>query len=130
MASGFLYIAAPSPAVDIRFNAIDCGNCFLSVSGVFGDGFDNLPTHTPFPYDLDIPVWATDVYAPDSGFFDGTYSYDLRSVTVKDHATGVILPDARILFSATPIPEPGAAELFCIGLALIALGYRSRARTK
>ena len=130
IASGFFFIAVPSSAVDIRFNAIDCSFCSLDMTanGVVGDptGFENLPAYAPIPYALDMSASASNFLVT----IDDSLSYDLRSVTVRDHASGETLENARILFSATPVPEPGAAGLCCIGLALIALGYRSRARTK
>lgn len=128
-AGGFLYIAAASPAVDIAFAALDGFNApmyGLTVNGIASDAytFQGIPTHTPIPYLLETSDFLFNIYAPDSIFSDHEISYDLRSVTIRDHASGEILPGAEITFSAVPIPEPGAAVLCGIGIAMIAASKR------
>ncbi len=125
IAGGSLYITAPSPAVDITFAALNGSllpGYWLSVNGIWSDSntFQGIPTHTPIPYFLEVFDFMWNVRAPDSFWWDPQFSYDLRSVSIRDHASGEILAGAEITFGAAPVPEPGAAVLCAMGITLIA----------
>lgn len=124
-ANGFFSIDAPSPTVDIAFDAVD-PLFLLTVNGasVNPSTVESLPTFTPIPYSLDLGFNARNTLAPESTYLGVIVSYDLRDITVWDHASGMPLPNAQISFSATAVPEPGSAVSCCLGIALIALSYR------